>query len=125
MFKKKYQFLLKNFKMASHLSYSSFFVPTVSKDIVPDSLYMVCDGNPQQDGSCDVCSNVVWSPVVNSYVHDTQRGKVFCPFGKGDSMNQHIYNDQQTIQYNRTKWGMAPQMDPRSLTKIGLSWQTS
>jgi hypothetical protein len=105
-----------------HLPYSSFYVPQF-KDLVPDSLYMICDEDTQ---ACDsVCSNVVWSPVVDGYVHDSQTGKVFCPFGKGDSMNQHIFNDQETIVYPRTTWGMAPQMDPRSLCKIGLSWRTS
>jgi len=104
--------------------YSAFYVPTISNDFLPDSLYMVCEGQ-NGNNTCADCSNVVWSPVVNGYVHDSQTGKVFCPFGKGNSMNQDIMNDQDSIHYQRTKWGMAPQMDPRSLARIGLSWRTS
>jgi len=67
-------------------------------------------------------------------VHDSQMGKVLCPFGMGDSMNQPIFGDQAYINigsiknkpgWGNTTWGHAPQMDPRSLTKIGLSWRTS
>ena len=90
-------------------------------NVIPDSYYMTCGDNRH----CDVCSNVVWNPQLNTYIHDTLRGKVFCPFGMGDTLNQHIYNDQETVKTPITKWGMAPQMDPRSLTKIGLSWKTS
>jgi len=98
---------------------------------IPDSVFMVC-GEKTQD--CGVCSNKVYSPVVNGYVHDPLIGKVFCPFGKGNSMNQSISSDQGYINgynmatnsnYARTTWGHAPQMDPRALTKVGLSWRTS
>jgi hypothetical protein len=109
-----------------HQPYSAFYVQTISKDILPDSTYAVC-GEDTQAQYCDVCSNEVWSQDLNAVVHDTQRGKVFCPFGKGDSMNQNIFNDQsfKNQDLRRTPFGMAPQMDPRPLSKIGLSWRTS
>jgi len=103
----------------SHLPFSAF--NQINMEVLPDSYYMTCG----DDRRCDICSNYLWSPVVNGYVHDTQRGKVFCPFGKDDSMDLNIYNDQNSTSFPITKWGMAPQMDPRSLSKIGLSWRTS
>jgi len=101
---------------------------------IPDSVYTIC-GEQTQD--CNICSNNVYSPVVNGFVHDPRNGKVFCPFGKGQSMNQSIVYDQSYINslnvnkinnktnYTQTTWGRAPQMDPRPLSKIGLSWRTS
>ena len=91
---------------------------------LPDSIYTIC-GEDTQD--CNVCKNNLYSNVVGGIVHDSQRGKVFCPFGMGDSMNQPIFGDQNSLQPNwgKTTWGRVPQMDPRSLTKIGLSWRTS
>ena len=99
---------------------------------IPDSVYTICGEETQQ---CDsICSNNVWSPVVNDYVHDPYNGKVFCPFGKGESMNQSIISDQSYVNsfnlnninnYAKTTWGRAPQMDPRALSKIGLTWRTS
>lgn len=103
------------------------------KSYLPDAIYSLCEGNGVSK-TCNVCSNDVWSKQLNSYVHDTQRGKVFCPFGTNDSMNQHIYQDQWSVNnniikfkpnYTCTTWGRVPQLDPRSLTKIGLSWRTS
>ena len=97
----------------------------------PDSVFMIC-GEQTQD--CDICSNNVYSPVVNGYVHDPLSGKVFCPFGIGNTLNQSIIADQSYANsmnvnnipnFSYTKWGRAPQMDPRSLTKVGLSWRTS
>jgi len=98
---------------------------------IPDSVYTIC-GEFTQD--CGVCSNNVYSPVVNSYVHDSQRGKVFCPFGKNNTMNKRIYGDQGYLNlsnlmtnpnYSQTTFGRAPQLDPRPLSKIGLEWRTS
>jgi len=95
---------------------------------LPDSVYALCG---EQTEKCSVCNNYMYSPVVNGMVHDTLAGKVFCPFGMGNSMNQTIYTDQfmnyqsQPTSFTKTTWGHAPQMDPRSLTKIGLEWRTS
>ena len=106
--------------------FSFFQQATPKRDYLPDSIYSIC-GEDTQD--CNACSNVVWSPVVNGYVHDTQSGKVFCPFGKGDLLNKPIFNDQ--IYINKlndkppTTWGRAPQLSPRSLIKIGLEWRTT
>ena len=103
--------------------FSFFQQSTKPREYIPDSIYTICGDD------CKNCQNVVWSPVVNSYVHDSQRGKVFCPFGKGDTMNTSIYNDQ--IYMNNlnhlvpTTWGRVPQLDPRPLTKIGLEFRTS
>ena len=75
---------------------------------LPDSIYTICGENTQ---SCTNCSNVVYSPVVNGMVHDTQRGKVFCPFGTNDSMNKMIYGDQKVLNdskdlnWDKTTWG--------------------
>ena len=107
--------------------FSFFQQSQLKRDYLPDSIYNVC-GEDTQD--CTICQNVVWSPVVKSLVHDTQRGKVFCPFGKGESLNQSIYAPQllldrtQGTNYLNTKWGHAPQLYPRPLTKIGLEWRT-
>lgn len=105
----------------------SFFQQSLPKrDYTPDSIYTVC-GEDTQD--CTICENVVWSPVVNSLVHDTQRGKVFCPFGKGNSLNTSIYIDQNYLnrlnQLPQTTWGRVPQLDPRPLTRVGLEFRTS
>ena len=109
----------------------STFEQYTQKNYIPDSVYMIC-GEQTQD--CGICSNNLYSPVLSGMVHDTLRGKVLCPFGKGESMNQPIFGDQgianaTSIQTNpgwsKTTWGHVPQMDPRSLTKIGLSWRTS
>ena len=84
---------------------------------IPDSVYTMC-GEYTED--CKECSNNVYSNVVGGMVHDSQTGKVFCPFGKLDTMNQSIFNDQSTLNKSaNTTWGRAPQADPRSLTKIG------
>ena len=101
------------------------------KNYIPDSVYMVC-GSETQD--CNICSNEVFSPVVNGKVHDPYNGKVFCPFGTGESLNQNISFDQFAVNtqnfknngmYSSTTWGRAPQLDPRPLSKIGLEWRTS
>ena len=87
---------------------------------IPDSVYTVC-GSETND--CHICSNVEMTQF--GYVHDTLRGKVFCPFGKKGSMNQSIFKDQQVLNQNinlNTTWGRAPQLDPRPLAKIGLSF---
>jgi hypothetical protein len=98
----------------------------MNRNYTPDSVYMVC-GEQIQD--CDVCSNTVFSPVVNGKVHDPLSGKVFCPFGMGESLNQSVYSDQnylnRTNNLPRTTWGMAPQLEPRPLAKVGLEWRTS
>ena len=95
---------------------------------IPDSIYTICG---EYTDDCSVCSNDVYSPVVNNYVHDSQRGKVFCPFGKKNTMNQSIYSDQLSLDllhnnnYFYTTFGHAPQLNPRPLSKIGLEWRTS
>ena len=94
------------------------------KKYIPDAVYGVCSKFSED---CKECSNLVYSDFLGGTVHDTLRGKVFCPFGIGDSMNQNIFADQLSInkQYKNTKWGRAPQMDPSSLTRIGLEWRTA
>ena len=98
---------------------------------IPDSVYTICGEEIQ---ACNNCSNKVYSPVVNGMVHDTLRGKVYCPFGVNDSMNLPIFGDQNSINndsirnnqaWGKTTWGHVPQLEPRSLVKIGLSWRTS
>jgi hypothetical protein len=106
--------------------FSFFEQSTPKRDYIPDSIYTVCGENTQD---CTICQNVVWSPVVNGLVHDTQSGKVFCPFGKGDSLNTSIYTDQNYLnglnQLPQTTWGRVPQLDPRPLTRVGLEFRTS
>lgn len=104
-----------------------------NKDYIPDFVYSsMCSEETQECG--DICSNNVYSPVVDGYVHDPYNGKVFCPFGKGNSMNKSIIYDQAYLNsfnmnninnYNSSTWGHAPQLYPRQLAKIGLSWRTS
>lgn len=109
------------------MSYSSVNKNTKPKNYLPDSIYALC--GEEDKPPCNICSNVVWSPVVNGYVHDSQNGKVFCPFGKGNSMNKSIFEDQtyllQTNKQADTTWGRVPQLQPRSLIKVGLEWRTS
>ena len=104
--------------------FSFFQQSTQEKTYLTDSLYSVCG-----EINCPVCENKVWSPVVKSYVHDTQSGKVFCPFGKGDSLNTPIFQDQaylnQLNQLPQTTWGRVPQLDPRSLVRVGLEFRTN
>jgi len=105
----------------------SFFQKSVKeREYLPDSIYSIC-GEDTQD--CSICTNVVWSPVVNGLVNDTQRGKVFCPFGKGNSLNTPIYTDQiylnQLNQIPNTTWGRVPQLDPRPLVRVGLEFRNT
>lgn len=103
-----------------------------TKSYLPDAIFSrMCTGNQECE---NIASNNIYSPVVNNFVHDTLAGKVFCPFGTGNSMNQPIYNDQFVINtnlvnknpmYSLSTWGHVPQLNPRSLTRIGLSWRTS
>jgi len=113
----------------NNLSFNNFD----NKNYIPDYVYSsIC---ADDTNACDdICSNRVFSPVVNGYVHDPYNGKVFCPFGKGQSMNQSIvydqsflntFNNQKYTNYASTTWGHAPQLDPRPLAKVGLSWKTS
>ena len=114
------------------LSFSTINSSNPTKSYIPDFVYNLCADDTQQ---CDdICSNNVFSPVVDGYVHDPRNGKVFCPFGKGETMNQSIVYDQSYINsfnsnnitnFATSTWGHAPQMDPRSLSKVGLSWRTS
>jgi hypothetical protein len=90
--------------------------------LLPDSIY---SSYPEQQS---ICKNVAYSPITRTIVHDSMRGKVFCPFGAGNTMNQSIFADQaiMDIKYqNSTKWGMAPQLDPRPLTRIGIRYLTT
>ena len=90
---------------------------------IPDSVYTIC-GEETQD--CTICSNNVYSNIVGGEVHDSLSGKVLCPFGKGDTMNTSIFRDQELLVNDfTTTWGRAPQLPPRPLVKIGLSWRTS
>lgn len=99
----------------------------MEKDYTPDFIYNNCRSYPS---TCDVCTNTVYSSLLDANVRDTERAKVFCPFGKGQSMNINIFNSQLVLdsQYGReylnTKWGHAPQLNPRPATKIGLEWRT-
>lgn len=106
----------------------SFFQKSVpEREYLPDSIYTVCGENTD----CGVCSNVVWSPVVNDYVHDTLAGKTLCSFGKNGTMDKQTDQDQRYLtrleptKYISTTWGRVPQLDPRPLSKIGLEWRTS
>ena len=106
------------------MNYSFFNQSVQPRNYLPDSIYTLC-GEDTQD--CSVCSNVVQTPI--GLVHDTQNGKVFCPFGKGDSMNTPIYGDQAFLTklngFKNTTWGRVPQLNPRPLAKIGLEFRTS
>ena len=102
-----------------------------SRNYIPDAVYTICGEYTQ---NCGKCSNQVYSNVLNTVVHDTQRGKVFCPFGADGSMNKSIFADQaflntvntiNTNGYRTSQWGHAPQLDPRPLARIGLSFRTS
>ena len=98
----------------------------MARNYIPDSIYLLC-GEYTED--CSMCENVAWSNELNGYVHDSQRGKVFCPFGKKNTMNLPIFGDQGFLNnkysVKNTKFGHAPQLDPRPLSKIGLEWRTS
>ena len=98
---------------------------------IPDSIYTICGNDPS---NCANCSNVVSTRVFNNYIvaHDPLRGKVLCPFGTKNSMNQsnfsdQLYNYNTEIQsneyYTQTPFGRAPQMNPRPLSKIGIHWR--
>ena len=86
---------------------------------LPDSIYLLYETG----------SNVVQTSL--GPVQDSDRGKVFSPFGIGNTFKQSIFSDtlnelkQQTPQWKQSTWGHVPQFDPRSLNKIGLEWRTS
>ena len=112
---------------------SSNFEKLGTRSYLPD--FITASMCREQTQVCeDICSNNVYSPLLNTFVHDTLSGKVFCPFGTGESMNQPIYGDQLVInthavnnnpEYTLSTWGHVPQLDPRSLTRVGLTWRTS
>ena len=110
------------------MNYSFFNQSVEQREYLPDSIFTMCVENTN---ICDNCSNVVWSPVVNGYVHDSQNGKVYCPFGKGDSMNKPIFGDQAFLvelnpkKFQTTTWGRVPQLDPRPLARIGNHFRTT
>lgn len=110
------------------MNYSFFNQNTLVRNYLPDSIYSLCGEDTQ---NCTVCPNTLWSPEVNGLVHDTLRGKVFCPFGKGNSMNRSNYGDQAYLvgltpqKFQNTTWGRAPQLNPLPLARIGLEWRTS
>jgi hypothetical protein len=110
------------------MNYTFFNQSVPEKTYLPDSVYMICGEDTQ---ACTVCSNILWSPVVNGMVHSALIGKVFCPFGKGDSMNTPIYGDQAYLtqlnpeKFKNTTWGRAPQLYPRPLAEIGLEFRTT
>ena len=102
----------------------SFFQQNVKpRDYIPDSVFTICG----EDTGCNVCSNEMMTPV--GLVRSPQNGKVFCPFGKGDSMNTSIYGDQiylnQLNTLKPTTWGRVPQLPPRPLATIGLEFRTN
>ena len=110
------------------MNFSFFQQSTKPRTYIPDSIYAIC-GEDTQD--CNICSNVVWSNAVNGFVHDSQNGKVFCPFGAGETLNTPIFGDQaylvslQPGKFQNTTWGKVPQLDPRPLAKIGLEFRTT
>ena len=94
-------------------------------DYVPDSIYMIC-GHLNRSEYCDICSNEATTTIYPGTVKGSERGTMFCPFGKKDSMNKSIFADQESIKIDQTtKWGRVPQMPPRPLSLIGLDWRTS
>jgi len=97
-----------------------------TRSYLPDAIFNYCG---EDTVSCSKCNNEIYSPVLGAVVHDTLAGKTFCPFGTGESMNQPIYGDQDVLNtlnsYKNTTWGRAPQLDPRSLVRVGLTWRTS
>ena len=108
------------------MNYSYFDKPLQTKDYLPDSIYTLCVNDKD---NCNVCSNNTFSNLLDGYVHDVQRAKVFCPFGKDESMNKSNYSDQKFINDTTntpiTTWGRVPQLNPRPLSKIGLEWRSS
>ena len=111
------------------MNYSFFNKSTQPRNYLPDSIYTLC--GEDNVSPCNICYNNVWSPVVNGFVTDPKNGKVFCPFGKGESMNAPIYGDQAYLTqlnpngYKNTTWGRVPQLNPRPLAKIGLEYRTT
>ena len=76
--------------------------------------------------NCDSCENMEYSSELNGYVHDVERAKVFAPFGRIGTMNKNIFQSQNDLykdENTKTKWGHAPQLNPRPLTRIGLEWR--
>lgn len=84
---------------------------------IPDSIHARCDNK------CNICSsNIEYSKRLKLEIQQTKRGKVFCPFGKKENIDLDIYFNQ--IHKNTdTTWGRVPQLDPRSLSRIGLEWR--
>ena len=95
------------------------------KEYLPDSIYLTCGSSEE----CGVCKNEIFSNNLNGMVHDPLIGKVFCPFGMGETMNKNTFSDQMSLystqspSWGKTTWGHVPQLDPRSLMKLGLSWR--
>lgn len=78
---------------------------------IPDTLYNVKPAQYMQD----VCVNELHGIKVN------ERGFTKCPFGTVDSANKGIFFKESIPQ--NTQWGRVPQLDPRSLKKIGMEWR--
>jgi len=101
------------------------------RNYTPDSIY----NNFINDQG--MCKNEVYAPILDTNVKGPTRTLTFCPFGKGESLNKSILDDQQYLYktypdnysaYNSNKntrslWGRVPQLNPRPLVKVGLEWR--
>jgi hypothetical protein len=86
----------------------------------PDSVY----NNYNNDNG--MCKNDFYAPVLDDKAKGPTRTLTFCPFGKGDSLNKSILDDQKYLyktSNKNTRWGRVPQLDPRPLVKVGLEWR--
>jgi hypothetical protein len=89
----------------------------------PDSIFMKCGATTVTD-NCTECYNQITTNLYPGNVYATERAFAYCPFGKGESMNRDIFNEQKTLNISQdTTWGRVPQLSPRPLTRIGLEWK--
>ena len=79
---------------------------------IPDSLYAQSPSEMKK-----LCSDCL--PTCIGCIKSTERGIVNCPFGMNPQKG--IFFKEQ--QLPNTQWGRAPQLDPRSLNRIGMEWR--
>ena len=82
---------------------------------IPDSIYA-----PFSPKQMSFCSNTIETSYGTVSAPERANG-IKCPFGTSNSFNKGIFFKEQD--YQPTQFGRVPQLDPRSLKKIGREWR--
>ena len=82
---------------------------------IPDSVYA-----PFSVNNLNFCSNKI-NTLEGVVTAPERASEIKCPFGTNDSFNKGIFFKETQLPYST--WGRVPQLNPRSLNKIGMEWR--